>query len=89
MKNEDLKLAMCRINDMPTSMFFEEFEELSLKEKKQVLALCNSCSVKQKCLDDALANRDTYGVWGGQFFKKGRPIRINIVGKSKAEKASA
>ena len=88
MKTEDLKLAMCKINAVPTSMFFEEFEDLSTKEKKQVLALCNSCSVKQKCLDDALSNRDTYGVWGGQFFKKGRPIRLNIVSKSKGQKAS-
>ena len=88
MKSEDLKFAKCRTSAVPTSMFFEEFEELSLKGKKEILSLCNKCSVKDKCLDDALSNKDTYGVWGGQFFKKGRPVRLSIVAKRKAQIAS-
>lgn len=28
-------------------------------------AICATCSVRQRCLDYALANNERYGVWGG------------------------
>jgi len=89
MKDKDLLLAKCRINAVPTSMFFEDFETLSLKDKKEVLSLCKDCVVKDKCLEDALSHKNTYGVWGGQFFKKGRPMRVSMTAKKKASKALA
>ena len=86
MKDKDLLLAKCRVNAVPTSMFFEDFETLSMKEKKNVLSMCKDCLVKDKCLDDAFSHKDTYGVWGGQFFKRGRPMRINATAKKKTSK---
>jgi hypothetical protein len=76
MNSEDLKLAKCKINAVPTAMFFEEFEKLSFKNKRKIISICESCGVKDKCLSDAMSKKDTYGVWGGVFFKKGRPVRV-------------
>jgi hypothetical protein len=80
MLNEsDLSLANCRKNIVPTSMFFEDFEEIDYKQRIQVLSLCNSCEIKDNCLKDAMNHKETYGLWGGKFFKKGRivdPITI-------------
>ena len=85
MNTEDLKFAKCKINAVPTAMFFEEFEKLSLKNKKKVLGICQTCEVKDKCLNDATSKKDTYGVWGGVFFKRGRPVRVGSEKKSVGE----
>lgn len=85
MNTEDLKLAKCKINAVPTSMFFEEFESLSIKNKRKIIAMCESCGVKSKCLSDATSKKDTYGVWGGVFFKKGRPVRVSTGRKNDEE----
>lgn len=29
------------------------------------IAICNSCEVRDRCLEDALERRESYGVWGG------------------------
>lgn len=29
------------------------------------IAICQSCGVKDRCLEDALDRRESYGVWGG------------------------
>ena len=89
MKDKDLLLAKCRVQSVPTSMFFEDFENLSLKEKKKILTICSQCPVKDKCLEDALAHKNTYGVWGGKFFKKGRPMSIALDSEKSRAKASA
>lgn len=35
------------------------------------IAICNTCPVKAKCLDAALANEETDGIWGGVDFESG------------------
>lgn len=51
--------AACR--GMNTAMFYPERGESTAEAR----AVCASCPVQQDCLDWALANNDTHGVWGG------------------------
>lgn len=37
-------------------------------------ALCQSCPVRQLCLDAALERREPWGVWGGELFLQGAVI---------------
>jgi len=37
-------------------------------------AVCNTCAVQQQCLDFALANRESEGIWGGATEKERRRI---------------
>lgn len=43
--------------------------ELFFPEKggstREAIAVCASCPVQVECLDDALANNERYGIWGG------------------------
>ena len=89
MNSSDLKLASCRVNSVPTYMFFEGFENISVKERLSVVKICQSCPVKEQCLNDARSHKETYGVWGGKFFKKGRVVDIRSVKKVRQEKVSA
>jgi len=54
------ELARCRGYD--TSYFF--LDEKGNHSKTAFRALCDSCPVKQMCLEDAIVY-DAYGVWGG------------------------
>lgn len=89
MNSLDLKMANCRANSVPTHMFFEGFENISVKERHEVIKICASCPVKEKCLDDARKHKETYGVWGGHFFKKGKIVDIKSVRKVRPDKQSA
>lgn len=77
MNNNDVKKALCRRLGMKTSMFFEDFEEMTHDEREKVLAVCSNCEVAAKCREDGEAQKEGYGVWGGVFFKKGRIVRLN------------
>ena len=37
-------------------------------------AVCNTCVVQQQCLEFALANRESEGIWGGATEKERRRI---------------
>lgn len=39
-------------------------------------AYCAQCVVAAACLDEALANGISDGVWGGQLFERGRPVHV-------------
>lgn len=75
MNNNDLKKALCKKRGMKTSLFFEDFEEMPIKQKKEIISVCNMCEIKDKCRKDGESHNDAYGVWGGVFFKRGRPMR--------------
>lgn len=89
MNNSDLKLANCRANSIPTYMFFEGFENISVKERREVIKVCASCPVKANCLEDARSHKETYGVWGGHFFKKGKIVDIRSIRKVRLDKKIA
>jgi WhiB family redox-sensing transcriptional regulator len=55
-------------NGAETNEFFLE-ESMRGKNKRtrelSAIAICNTCPVKQACLDHALSVPEIYGVWGG------------------------
>ncbi len=75
----------CQQND--PELWFEESPE----SVAEAAALCATCPVKDAYLKRALANREPFGVWGGQLFSNGRivqPRRRRRVGRpAKAEKS--
>ena len=53
---------------LDTALFYQADNErgssVRLREKK-AKAICARCPVIANCLKDAIANNETYGVWGG------------------------
>jgi WhiB family redox-sensing transcriptional regulator len=51
----------------PESFFLEPNMRGKEKRTREVtaIAICNTCPVKQQCLDHALKVPEAYGVWGG------------------------
>jgi hypothetical protein len=87
LKESELSLANCRKNIVPTSMFFEDFEEIDVKQRMKVVKLCNDCKIKESCLKDAMEHKETYGLWGGKFFKKGNIIDPASIRRSRPAKS--
>ena len=65
----------CRSVD-PESFFLEYNERGVSKKKKELkaVALCNTCPVKDQCLEHALKVPEMYGVWGGMTEEQRRII---------------
>lgn len=61
--------AACK--GMPTDMFFPERGN-STTERKAIKELCGGCKVRQQCLDFAIDNFITYGIWGGMTLNERR-----------------
>ena len=61
--------AACR--GLDPAMFFPEVGENTAAAK----AVCAQCPVSRECLDFALANTETEGVWGGTTPRARRPLR--------------
>ena len=61
--------ASCR--SMATREFFDTFEELDNAGRMKVLSVCASCSVRAECQEYAESFSDTYGLWGGYYYKDG------------------
>ncbi len=57
--------------DTPAEMFFPE-QGGSADEAK---AICQGCSIREACLEYALANNEKFGVWGGHTERERRRIR--------------
>jgi WhiB family redox-sensing transcriptional regulator len=43
----------------------EIFYPVSEEEAEEAKAICESCTVRETCLEYALSNRERDGVWGG------------------------
>jgi WhiB family redox-sensing transcriptional regulator len=52
-------------------LFFPE-RGVSTREAKEV---CRGCTVRQECLDFAIANGEKFGIWGGLSERERRRIR--------------
>ncbi len=46
---------------------------------KPAKAICKGCRIKQDCLDWAIENRITYGIWGGKTVRERRAITKELV----------
>lgn len=75
MDSNDIKKALCRQQNVPTSLFFEEFELMDNKDKSKIISICRRCPVRRQCREDAESMAVTYGVWGGALFKSGKIVR--------------
>lgn len=63
-------LAACR--GMATDLFFPGRGDYDVYEAKRV---CAGCPVRAECLEEALAQREVFGVWGGLSERERRSIR--------------
>ena len=61
--------AACRGTD--TEIFFPA----NADEEAEALSICATCPVRAQCLDYAVRNRETYGIWGGTTPEQRRRIR--------------
>ncbi len=51
--------AACR--DADPELFFSNDDA----DRETALAMCAECPVRTECLEQALATRESYGIWGG------------------------
>ncbi|MDA8312001.1 MAG: WhiB family transcriptional regulator [Actinomycetota bacterium] len=63
------KRAACRGIDV--EIFFPETEDADVEAAK---AVCETCPVREACLEHALAHREREGVWGGTTERERRRI---------------
>jgi WhiB family transcriptional regulator, redox-sensing transcriptional regulator len=61
----DEALLPCRVNN-PELWFAELPADVEFAK-----VLCQSCPVRELCLDGALERREPWGVWGGELFLQG------------------
>jgi WhiB family redox-sensing transcriptional regulator len=66
-------------------LFFPE-RGASTREAKEV---CRGCVVREDCLEYALANGETVGLWGGLSERERRRLRRARVGQRRAAEANA
>jgi WhiB family transcriptional regulator, redox-sensing transcriptional regulator len=59
--------AACR--GVENTLFFApdvlETKEARLRRERQAKLLCADCPVRDECLECALSQRESYGIWGG------------------------
>jgi len=60
--------AACR--DLDTEIFFPAAPE----KETEALAICATCPVRAQCLEQALRDREQYGIWGGTTPEQRRRI---------------
>jgi WhiB family transcriptional regulator, redox-sensing transcriptional regulator len=53
-----------------TNLFFSE----QLDDIARAKAFCSGCVVRAECLESAVANREPWGVWGGELIVNGKVI---------------
>jgi WhiB family redox-sensing transcriptional regulator len=77
------ELAACRGTDL--EVFFPGRGE-SAEPARQV---CAGCPVRQPCLDYAISNRITHGIWGGLTERERRALRSGWVRASQQDRDRA
>ena len=48
------------------------------KSTQEATAVCLSCPVRRECLEFAVANNETHGIWGGLSVRERRPLRRRV-----------
>jgi WhiB family redox-sensing transcriptional regulator len=69
--NRDLD-PRCRTAGIATELFFSE----DLGDIAAAKRICAECPVMAACLEQAIANEEPWGVWGGQLFLNGRTLSV-------------
>ena len=63
--------AKARCNEVEPEIFFPERGGSS----KAARAVCSHCDVRLQCLEDALNNKEQFGIWGGTSERERRRLR--------------
>ena len=61
-------VAACRV--LPVEMFFPAVEQEAFDAK----AVCQTCAVKEPCLEFALIAGERFGIWGGLTSQERRSL---------------
>jgi len=73
----------CSDGDFPDSIFFPDWSEGTLADKKAhrelVADLCCRCQVRVECLEFAVRTDQKYGWWGGKSEQERQRIRRNRI----------
>ena len=77
------ELAACRGTDL--EVFFPERGESAGPARR----VCAACPVRQPCLDYAITNRITHGIWGGMTERERRPLRSGWIRATRRERDRA
>jgi WhiB family redox-sensing transcriptional regulator len=77
------ELAACRGTDL--EVFFPGRGETAGPARQ----VCAACLVRQPCLDYAISNRITHGIWGGLTERERRALRSGWVRASRRERDRA
>lgn len=80
-KAEWMEKAHCRKTKIKTDLFFPERGGAT-----DAAQMCNPCTVKIECLNYALDNHITHGVWGGKSGRQRRPLQKERNEQSKTER---
>ncbi|MGQ0743663.1 MAG: WhiB family transcriptional regulator [Acidimicrobiales bacterium] len=65
--------AQCRTGyGALTDLFYSE----NIDDIARAKALCNQCTLAELCFETAVAQREPYGVWGGQLFYRGKVLAV-------------
>jgi len=65
--------ALCRdgTGDLVALFFSEQLDDIARAKE-----ICARCPIRQACFDGALSRRESYGVWGGHLFFKGKVLAM-------------
>jgi Transcription factor WhiB len=77
------QLAAC--HDVDLNVFFPERGEPAGPARQ----VCAACPVREPCLEYALSNRITHGIWGGLTERERRPLRSRLVQDSRRDRDRA
>ena len=77
------ELAACRGIDL--GVFFPERGESAERARR----VCAACPVRQPCLDYAITNRISHGIWGGLSERERRALRSGWVRNTRRERDRA
>jgi WhiB family redox-sensing transcriptional regulator len=80
MGSEDWDIANCY--GMDTEIFFPDPRSHNSKDTWMVKKICNTCPIKQQCLDWGL-KYERHGIWGGATAGERQRMRIALKIKPK------
>lgn len=75
-------LAYAACDGIGPSIFYSFVEE----EQAEAIAICDVCGVREKCLKNALDNREEYGIWGGMTGPERLKMRRRIMRQVRKER---
>lgn len=74
--------AACKT--LPIEMFFPPAEQ----EAETAKAICSACTVREPCLDAAIAAGEPFGIWGGFNTQERRTIATRRRARAAAARAA-